>query len=198
MRRARQSNRPEICPVDGCALILRNRAAAVSHYRAHARRGELEQRGTTGEGCMDWRLLDQAHIAHAWWSHGPAFYYGVTAVATYGREFRAQVLRRAMQRSAHATQGQPTPAPVPSSPTDMEQLRLWVATQEYNRPDYPAGQRAGVVTFPEGRLYDDGSGTGGIFFEPDYLGPAGGHSVSLEEAKALIREVALEVMEVWP
>lgn len=96
-RRTRQSNRPEICPVEGCAKILRNRAAATSHYRAHARRGELEQRGTSGEGCMSWRLLDQAQIAGAWWSHGPRFYYGVTAVDSYGREFRAQVLRRAIE-----------------------------------------------------------------------------------------------------
>lgn len=192
MRRTRQSNRAEICPVASCETRLLNRAAATAHYRAHARKGELEQRGSTGEGCMSWRLPEQAHIALAWWTHGMMYLSGVTDLATAGREFRAQVLRRAMQRSEQAAQGKMVPVDRPTDATDIEKLRLWVALQ-CTLPHFPADMREGEVIFREGRFYDDGSGTGGIWFEPDYLGPAGGHSVSLREARELIREVEIEV-----
>ncbi len=40
----------EICPV--CQKRLANHAAAIAHYRAHARKGELEQAPSE----RDWRL----------------------------------------------------------------------------------------------------------------------------------------------
>jgi hypothetical protein len=42
MKRTRQSNPDEYCPA--CGIRLANRASAVSHYRAHGRRGELLER----------------------------------------------------------------------------------------------------------------------------------------------------------
>ena len=45
VHRTRQSNRTEYCPV--CDRVLTNRAAAVSHYRAHAQTGAVTPRTAT-------------------------------------------------------------------------------------------------------------------------------------------------------
>lgn len=68
-RRTRQSNKTERCPK--CFVRLSNRAAAVSHYRAHAKRDELLQRGEVGEGKrMEWALPESPRpyqMSVVWW-----------------------------------------------------------------------------------------------------------------------------------
>lgn len=72
-QRTRQSNSAECCPL--CSRQLTNRVAAVSHYRAHVRAGELKSKheGMTGEGFNVYRITE-AHRKTVWedrwWSHG--------------------------------------------------------------------------------------------------------------------------------
>lgn len=63
--RTRQSNHIEFCPF--CGLQLKNRAAAVAHYRAHVRKGELIQRF---ESSTDFRLPELFLGKEIWWRMG--------------------------------------------------------------------------------------------------------------------------------
>jgi len=68
------NNQPEYCPL--CLLFLKARFSAASHFAAHARRGELEER----EGVWtkrEWRYPDDPHMQ--WFSRGFHFsrYSGV-------------------------------------------------------------------------------------------------------------------------
>jgi len=71
-RQRRQSNRPEYCPL--CSQRLTARFAATSHYKAHTRRGELEQKGELNL----WRIPNPKNRLHdAWWSRGFHVYAGI-------------------------------------------------------------------------------------------------------------------------
>lgn len=72
-RQVKQSNKREHCPL--CPTRgFENRMSAVSHFSAHARKGELETRGTMPK---EFRIADTALIGKtdsplykAWWHRG--------------------------------------------------------------------------------------------------------------------------------
>lgn len=94
MGRTGQSNKAEYCPV--CGRRLGNRAAAVGHYRAHARLGELVERGQAGEGGRSWRFPEHLDRPDTYWRRGiPA--YRVERYGTAPDTVRSS-LERAQQR----------------------------------------------------------------------------------------------------
>lgn len=71
-RQVRQSNKFEYCPL--CLRGFENRMAATSHYRKHARNGEIESLGTP---VRKFRIINGAAIGledsplyKAWWERG--------------------------------------------------------------------------------------------------------------------------------
>jgi hypothetical protein len=65
----RPSNKLEYCPA--CFKPLNNRAAATSHYRRHARDGDLEER----EGLWGRAWCLPNHAEKVWFSRGISYLY---------------------------------------------------------------------------------------------------------------------------
>lgn len=82
-QRKKQSNRPEYCPV--CLRVLSNRAAAVSHYNAHVRAGELIKDKQGYQIAGDWRKV--------WWERGFRF-SGSGKVASVRDRWLNRLLRK--------------------------------------------------------------------------------------------------------
>lgn len=68
------SNNAELCPV--CFKVLTTRFGAVSHYRAHVRKGELNELVVKQNGEIVKRLgMFQIPGYDFRWDRGPRFYY---------------------------------------------------------------------------------------------------------------------------
>ncbi len=87
MKRTRQSNTRECCPL--CDMVLANRAAATSHYRSHAKRRELNQRGIQGERTMEWQRPDDQ-----WWFRQGYHHDHLDTTGYHKRKWESQKLRQ--------------------------------------------------------------------------------------------------------
>lgn len=63
------SNHPEICPL--CLEYLKTRFGAMSHYRAHVRKGELDGWcPTENHKPSKFKFVDHKDQQGAWWERG--------------------------------------------------------------------------------------------------------------------------------